>query len=143
MDQFGGRSALGTDGIDGDMFAESRTAYFRAREASMDANPDQFMTMLAAGGALASQYFDMPIGSLEPGAAADLVVLKYDPPTDLHPSNAAWHWMFALSAENVDSVMVGGKWVMRHGEMINVDEEKIRSESRAQARRLWRRMRVT
>lgn len=137
---FGDRSALGTDGIDGDMFAESRTAYFRAREAGLDTFAEQFTDMLARGGHLASEHFGMLVGTLVPGAAADLVVFDYDPPTPLTADNLAWHWMFALTPGNVRDVMVDGRWVIRDRECCTVDEEKIRAEARQEALRLWRRM---
>jgi len=137
---FGERCALGTDGIDEDMFAESRSAYFRAREHSLDAYAERYGRLLAGGATLASRFFPCPVGRLEPGAAADLIVLNYDPPTPLSADNLAWHWMFAMTAQNVESVMVGGKWVMYKGEFCTVDEEKVRAEARDQASRLWTRM---
>jgi cytosine/adenosine deaminase-related metal-dependent hydrolase len=138
--QFGKRSALGTDGIDGDMMAESRTAYFRAREEALDAFAEQFTDLLGRGGELASQFFPAPVGRLEEGAVADLVILDYDPPTPLTSENIAWHWMFAMTPKYVKSVMVVGAWVVRNGEFCNVDEERIRAEARTQARSLWKRM---
>jgi putative selenium metabolism protein SsnA len=137
---FGEKAALGTDGIDGDMFAESRTAFFRARESSLSTSAEHFARMLAAGSSLASTYFRSRLGRIEPGALADLVVLNYDPPTELTASNFAWHWMFGLTSDHVESVMVGGQWVMRAGQIIGVDEEKIRAEARQRGTRLWKRM---
>jgi putative selenium metabolism protein SsnA len=137
---FGDRSALGTDGIDQDMFAESRTAYFRARERTLDAYADQFTDMLARGGELASEFFPYRVGTLAPGSAADLMILSYDPPTPLSAENLAWHWMFAMTPQQVESVMVQGSWVIRKGEFCGIDEEKIRAEARGEAKRLWERM---
>jgi putative selenium metabolism protein SsnA len=138
--RFGEKAALGTDGIDGDMFAESRTAFFRSREADLSTPAEAFARMLAGGASLASPYFGSPLGQIEAGAMADLVVLNYDPPTEIHAGNLAWHWMFGLTAEHVESVMVGGKWILKAGEMIGVDEERVRAEARQQATRLWQRM---
>jgi cytosine/adenosine deaminase-related metal-dependent hydrolase len=137
---FGARAALGTDGIDGDMFAESRTAYFRAREDSLEAYAEQYTGMLARGADLTSQFFPYPVGSLEVGSAADLMVLRYDPPTPLTAENLPWHWMFAMSSDNVESVMVAGSWVVRDGRFCTLDEEKIRAEAREEAGRVWQRM---
>lgn len=137
---FGERAALGTDGIDEDMFAESRAAYFRSREASLDAYAEQTMGRLVTGGAIVSEHFDCPIGSLQTGAAADLVVLDYDPPTPLQTGNLAWHWAFAFDASLVESVMVDGRWVLRNREFPYIDEERIRAEAREEARKLWTRM---
>ena len=138
--QFGERSALGTDGIDGDMFAESRTAFFRSREADLSTAAETYAGMLAGGAALASSYFDSPLGQIEAGALADLVVLNYNPPTELTAGNLAWHGRFGLTSEHVESVMVGGTWILKAGEIVGVDEEKVRAEARQEATRLWQRM---
>jgi len=127
-EKFGDRAVLGTDGIDGDIIAESRAAYFRAREASLSAYAEQFTGTLARGCVLASDLFAEPIGRLQEGNAADLVVLDYEPPTPLSAENLAWHWMFALTAQHVRSVMVNGEWVIRDREFCRVDEEKVRAE---------------
>jgi putative selenium metabolism protein SsnA len=137
---FGARAALGTDGIDEDMFAESRAAFFRARDDTLDATADRFAQMLVGGGQMVSALFDRSIGSLEPGSAADLVILRYDPPTDLNAANLAWHWMFSFTPSLVESVLVNGDWVLRDGEFCKVDEERLRAEARVEARRLWQRM---
>lgn len=138
--RFGEKAALGTDGIDGDMFAESRTAFFRSREADLATPAERFAHLLMGGASLASTYFGSPMGKIEPGALADLVVLDYDPPTELTAGNFAWHWMFGLTSDQVESVMVGGRWIMRARQMIGVDEEKVRAEARHQGNRLWKRM---
>lgn len=138
--RFGDKAALGTDGIDGDMFAESRTAFFRSREFELSTSAEAFGRLLAGGASLASPYFGSPLGRLEAGAMADLVVLNYDPPTELHAGNLAWHWMFGLTAGQVERVMVGGKWIVKDGEILGVDEEKVRAEARHEATRLWQRM---
>jgi cytosine/adenosine deaminase-related metal-dependent hydrolase len=137
---FGERSALGTDGIDGDMFAESRTAFFRGREDSLEAYAEQFTDMLSRGGNLVSEHFGEPVRILDPGAAADVVVLECDPPTPITTDNLAWHWMFAMSAAAVRDVMVAGRWVIRNREFVDLDEARIRAQARDEARRLWKRM---
>jgi cytosine/adenosine deaminase-related metal-dependent hydrolase len=122
------------------MFAESRTAFFRAREDSLDADAARFTDMLGAGARLVSRHFPLPIGTLEAGAAADLIVLDYDAPTPLTAGNLPWHWMFGMHSGLVRSVMVNGRWILRDRELVGVDEEKIRADARVEAERLWKRM---
>ncbi len=136
----GDHVVLGTDGIDEDMFSESRSAYFRLREDSLDAYSEQVTDMLSSGGRLASQSFGRPIGALQAGSCADLLVLDYVPPTPLTSENLAWHWTFAFGAQMVRDVMVGGKWVVMDRAVLNVDEEALRAEARHQAEKLWSRM---
>jgi putative selenium metabolism protein SsnA len=140
VSDLGDRVMLGTDGIDGDMFAESRTAFFRAREDSLDETAEEVAGMLSRGVDFASSLFGVPIGRLEVGAVADLQVLDYDPPTPLKNGNLAWHWTFAMSASAVRSVMVDGAWVVRDRTLVTIDEEKVRAEARLAAESLWQRM---
>ncbi|HLJ67209.1 MAG TPA: amidohydrolase family protein [Chloroflexota bacterium] len=140
VQRFGGRAALGTDGIDGDMFAESKTAFFRAREDDLATSADRFVELLQAGAALVSESFDAPLGRLQPGSAADLIVLEYESPTPLTAGNFPWHWMFALGTDRVRDVMVGGRWIVRNRELPGLDEERIRRRAREEAHALWGRM---
>jgi len=140
IESFGDRGALGTDGIDGDMFAESRTAFFRAREGDLAVPAELPSGMLSRGGTLISEHFDDRVGVIEEGAVADLVVLDYDPPTSLDADNLAWHWMFGMSSQQVESVMVAGEWAMQDRRLCRVDEEEVRARARLEAKRLWTRM---
>jgi putative selenium metabolism protein SsnA len=139
--RLGDRVAFGTDGIDGDMFAESRAAYWRGREDDPSITPSWVLGRLAAGAAFAGQAFDEPLlGRIEPGAPADLVVLDYDPPTPLTAENLAGHWMFGLSARDVRDVVVGGSVVVRDRRLVRVGEGEPRAHSQAAAQEVWRRM---
>ncbi|MFN7135777.1 MAG: amidohydrolase family protein, partial [Myxococcales bacterium] len=89
--RFGARKALGTDGISADLFEEARTAFFRGRDAGVDLD---ILRWLTGGHLLASELFGMPIGRLEAGAAADLLVLDYPSPTPLTEENLAGHVLF-------------------------------------------------
>ena len=137
---FGERAALGSDGIDGDMFAESRTAFFRAREGDLAVPAELLSGMLSRGGTLISEHFEDRVGVIEEGAVADLVVLDYDPPTRFDAGNLAWHWMFGMSSQQVESVMVAGEWAMQGRRLCRVDEEEVRAMARTEAKRLWTRM---
>lgn len=139
--RLGDRVALGTDGIDGDMFAESKAAYWRAHEDDASISPAWVLQRLAAGARFAAQVFDEPLlGRIEPGAPADLAVLEYDSPTPVSADNIAGHWVFGLSARNVRDVVVGGDLVVRHRSLTRVSEADIRRRSREAAEDLWRRM---
>ena len=139
--RLGDRVAFGTDGIDGDMFAESRAAYWRGREDDPSITPSWVLGRLAAGAAFAGQAFDEPLlGRIEPGAPADLVVLDYDPPTPLTAENLAGHWMFGLSGRDVRDVVVAGSVVVRDRRLVRVGEAEPRAYSQAAAQEVWRRM---
>ena len=135
------RLALGTDGIGADMFEESRAAYFRLREDDLGAAPDWPLARLAESARLAGRVFDEPLlGTLEPGAPADLVVLDYPAPAPVFESSFAGHWVFGLSSRAVRDVMVAGEWVVRDRRLTRVDQDELASSARAEAERLWRRL---
>jgi cytosine/adenosine deaminase-related metal-dependent hydrolase len=139
--RFGERVALGTDGIDGDMFTEARACYLKAREASSEVGPSFAADRLAAGARLAGRLFDEPLlGTLADGAPADLIVLEYRSPTPLDPGNVAGHVIFGMTAAQVRDVMAAGRWVVRNRRHLLVDESELAARCREAAPDLWKRM---
>ena len=137
----GERVGLGTDGIDGDMFAEARVCYLKARERSLDVGPDFALERLASGASIVGASFGEPsLGRIEPGAPADLVVLEYRHPTPLQGDNLPGHFLFGMGAVDVRDVMVGGEWVVRARRHQLIDEEELAARCREAAPRLWDRM---
>jgi putative selenium metabolism protein SsnA len=137
--RLGERVALGTDGIDGDMLAETKTCYLKAREASSTAGVGFAVDRLVQGQAVAGSLFAEPaLGRLSPGSPADLVVLDYAAPTPLDEGNLAGHLIFGRPA--VRDVMVGGRWVVRDHKHTVIDEDELRSRCRSAAPKLWKRM---
>lgn len=139
--RMGDRVALGTDGIDGDMFAETRACYLKAREASWETGPGFATGRLGASAALVGSLFDEPqFGTLGEGAPADLIVLEYRAPTPMTPVNLPGHFVFGLGAAGVRDVMVAGTWVVKHRRHQLIDEEELAARCREAAPRLWTRM---
>lgn len=141
VQDMGERVALGTDGIDGDMFAEARACYLKAREASGTTGPAFATERLATGADVAGALFGEPaLGTLEVGAPADLMVLEYSSPTPVDADNLAGHFIFGLTAAAVRDVMVAGRWVVRDHKHLLVDEEELAARCRVSAPVLWERM---
>lgn len=139
--RFGERVALGTDGLDGDLFAEARVCYLKAREAFPESGPAFAVERLTAGARLAGQLFGEPLlGTLAEGAPADLVVLEYPSPTPLDAGNLAGHLIFGMTAAHVRDVMVAGRWIVRSRRHLLVDEGELAARCREAAPRLWKRM---
>jgi putative selenium metabolism protein SsnA len=134
------RAALGTDGMDEDMLAETRAAYLKMRDAGRgDAFPAA-LQLLAGGHRLAAALFGLPFGKLDAGAPADLVVLAYVPPTPLDTDNLGGHLLFGVDRSHVSSVMVAGRWVVRDRRVMGVDAAAAFARAREAARELWKRM---
>jgi putative selenium metabolism protein SsnA len=141
LDALDGRLALGTDGIGADMFEESRTAFFRRREDGLAVPSGWPLAGLAESARLAGRSFGEPLlGTLEPGAPADLVVLDYPAPAPLDDASFAGHWIFGISSRHVRDVMVAGEWVVTDRRLTRADDRKVVAEALVQAESLWRRL---
>jgi cytosine/adenosine deaminase-related metal-dependent hydrolase len=134
------RAALGTDGLDEDVLAEARAALLGMRESGRADALAATMEMLVGGHRLAAAAFGLPLGSLEAGAPADLVVLDYRPPTPLTADNLASHLLFGLDRSHVRSTVVAGRFVLRDRRLTTVDEAAVFARARGAAEALWRRM---
>jgi putative selenium metabolism protein SsnA len=134
--KFGDRVTLGTDGIGADMFEEARFAFFKARDARAEVGSGESVRALANNQRLASLSFGVELGALDEGAAADLIVLDYDSPTPVLAENLAWHFAFGLSSASVESVMVGGRFIIKDGES-RLDEAALYERARKASEKLW------
>ena len=135
------RVPLGTDGIGADMFEESHAAFFRLREDDVHAAAGWALRRLTDAARLAGSIFDEPLlGSLVPGAPADLVVLDYDAPTPFDAESVAGHWIFGLGSRFVRDVMVAGEWSVLDRRPVRADAAEIAHASRREAARLWHRL---
>jgi cytosine/adenosine deaminase-related metal-dependent hydrolase len=128
----GPRVALGTDGMDADLFTEARVAHLRAREAYGPEGGIDAIALLANSQRLA----DLALGK----RPADWIVLDYDSPTPLSAANLAGHVLFGLGARHVRDVVVNGEVIVRDRRPVRVNAARIRARAREEAARLWKRM---
>lgn len=139
----GATVCLGTDGMTQDMFQGLRVLPLahRLKTGNCRTFGDDSAYRMAYGHnpALAERLFGERLGVLEVGAAADLVILDYDPPTPMDGGNFMAHLVFGLGSAPVQTVMVGGRTVVHEGRVANVDEEEIHARARERAAELWRR----
>lgn len=136
-----GAVAVGTDGIGADMFEESRIGFFRLREDTLEAPYDWPLARLAEGARLAGGIFGEPaLGTIEPGAPADVVVLDYEAPAPLDGANLVGHWVFGLGSRAVRDVIVAGVPVVRDRRLTKVDQQELLRKAVVDAKRLWERL---
>lgn len=135
--KFGGRLALGTDGIGADMFEEARFAFFKGREADTGWGAGEWLRALANNQRMAARAFGIEVGSLDAGSAADLITLDYQSPTPLVAENLAWHFIFGFNSASVESVMVNGSFVMRDRRFA-LDLPALYDEIRRAGEKLWK-----
>lgn len=133
---------LGTDGFSSDLFLGMRTASLLCRHNSGDALSGAGVAsdlLFRANPSLASRFFGVELGVLKPGAAADIIVCDYPPPTPLSAANADSHILRGVCGRSVTTTVVAGKVLMENRIIKVADEEALLSESRQQAADLWRR----
>jgi putative selenium metabolism protein SsnA len=138
--KFGERVVMGTDGIGADMFAETQIAFFKSRDARAGLGAEDWLRTLANNQRLATELFDVELGALEAGSAADLIVLDYHSPTPVTSGNLAWHLVFGISSAAVASVMVDGRFIIKNRRSV-LDEDRIYEEARRASEKLWDRLR--
>ena len=131
---------LGTDGIGADMFAEAQTAWLKSCDGGGGLSPQTFINMLVNSARRASKVLGVTVGKLEVGAQADIIITDYFPATPLTTENAAGHFLFAMSSNQVRAVLVGGDWKMKAGKIVSCDEKQLRSHAIEAAKALWKRM---
>ena len=135
-----GAAILGTDGISGDLFEEARSAWWKSQDAGAGLGMGDILDMLNASARYASKRLGITLGQIRPGAAADFIFLEYDPPTPLASENVLGHLFFGLGARHVAEVWVAGKPVVMEKRIIRVTPERLGSQAREAAARLWRLM---
>ena len=131
--------ALGTDGIGSDMIEEMKIAYFKHKDTGGSLWPPDFLRFLSNGNKLLERYFGEHFGLIEKGYKADITVLDYDPPTPLNKDNIAGHFVFGLSSEYVETVIIGGKVVYKDRKF-PFDVSEIYKKARDVSKKLWERM---
>jgi putative selenium metabolism protein SsnA len=139
----GVRVGLGTDAMTVNMLEELRVGLW-AQHLRQDNPTCGFMelasTLVARNPELASQLFGFPLGTLEVGAAADLILVDYHPPTPLNGDTALGHLIFGISQATVDTTICAGRVLMAGKRlMIDVDEAALAARSRELTARLWER----
>ncbi len=135
--KFGVRACVGTDTESLDVLAEAQTAWFRARDYGQ---PIDVLRYLANGQRLASQVFGLPVGLLREGAAADVVIMDYRPPTPLDAQTLSAHVLNGFSSRQVEAVMIDGMWRLWARKPLGIAAADSMRHAQEQARAVWARM---
>jgi len=127
---------LGTDGAasnnDLDVLSEASTAAKLHKAIAKDPtvlNSRTALLMATRWGAEALGLGDIT-GSIEPGKEADMVLINIDRPHLLPIYDIYSHIIYSARSSDVETVMIGGKIVMNHGELKIHDEEEIMAKAR-------------
>ena len=138
----GVRVGLGTDGAasnnDLDMWEEMRLAAFLQKVSRMDPEAlpaTAVLKMATIGGATAIGLGDQ-IGSLEVGKRADLIQVAFDDVHHVPTFDVISHLVYVTDEQDVAAVVVDGQLLMRDGEFLTLDTDRIAAEANALAARI-------
>lgn len=135
---------LGTDAMTVNMMEEVRVALW-AQHLSHN-NPsvgfcEALNALLVNNVKIAAKYWDLGLGVLAEGNAADVILIDYYPPTPLNENTFLGHFGFGVAESFVDTTICGGKVLMEGKKLkINIDEEEISVKSAELTKKLWARM---
>ena len=133
---------LGSDGYTPRMWEEFKAAFHVQKLREGDprvAYAEAYAAALLNNRTIARKIWGWEIGRIETGARADLILMDYFPPTPLDSSNLFGHFLFGIANAPVDSLLVNGRFVLRHKECVTVDEREVAEKASARARALWNR----
>lgn len=125
--------SLGTDSSSSnnnlDMFEEMRLAALihKGRSGEPTAVPAAVALRMGTLDGARSIWLD-DVGSLKPGMKADFIAVDIDQPHFLPKSNYISHLVYSASAKDVTDVWVDGKRIVKNGECLTLDEERIKRE---------------
>jgi 5-methylthioadenosine/S-adenosylhomocysteine deaminase len=142
MLQAGVHVGLGTDGAasnnDLDMWEEIRLAALLQKVDQMDPEvmpANTVLTMATRGGAEAIGLGDS-IGSLAVGKRADIIQVSFDDVHFVPTYNVISHLVYVADEQDVTTVVVDGKVLMKNKKFLTIDTERIKKEATALAARI-------
>jgi len=132
-------TGLGTDGYTHDMIESWKVANILHKHHLVDPGAAwaEVPEMLFQGNArIANRYFEKKLGVLENGAAADIIIADYIPPTPMNAGNLNGHMLFGMNGRSVVTTVGNGKVLMKNRELQGIDEERCLAKIREGAARL-------
>lgn len=138
----GVRLVLGTDGFTASIAREALVGQLLHSHSAGDPRAGYTIVpglLFGANAELASETFGLELRHLWPGAAADLVLWDYLPPTALTVENLWGHVAFGLIDARADEVWIAGRHVLSGGRPVGWDDEELIARCRTAAERLWER----
>src|SRR5208282_4337922 len=134
---------LGTDAMTTNMLEELRVAlwgqHLRAENPSVGFG-EVTGALFANNPKIAERIFGLRFGEIGEGAAGDIAIFDYDPPTPLESRNVLGHLVFGISQIEADTTIVGGRVLMENRKLtLNLDEALVNARASELAKNLWKR----
>ena len=133
-------TGLGTDGYTHDMIESYKVANVLHKHHLCDANAawgEVPKMLFENNAAIANRYFKTPLGVLKEGAAGDVIVVDYNPPTQLDASNINGHILFGMTGRDGVTTVANGRVLMKDREIKVIDVEEAMAKCREESAKLW------
>jgi cytosine/adenosine deaminase-related metal-dependent hydrolase len=134
---------LGTDGMTSDMRSGVKTAFFLQHHTEADPRVgfcESCALLLNNNASIIGRQLGYEVGVLKPGAAGDVIVVDYTPPTPFDGNTWLGHFLFGICCgPAVDATVVGGRVLMRDKKLTMLDEEALASRCRELAKKFYTR----
>jgi putative selenium metabolism protein SsnA len=145
MLKMGIKTGLGNDGYILDGFENIRAAYLLQKVATGDPrviSPREVLEMATISGA--ELYgLENELGSIESGKHADMIIINPSTaPTPVRPDSVLEHLVNTVDGDDVETVVVGGRILMRDRNVLSMNEDHVVNISRSSAGKLWKRLRA-
>jgi cytosine/adenosine deaminase-related metal-dependent hydrolase len=134
--------AMGSDNMAEDMVEVMRTGLFMERVARQDARspqPEDVLEWAALNGARALGHGPIA-GSLAVGKKADLFVVDTRRANLVPALRIVSAFIHNGQAADVEAVMVDGRWLLRDGKILTLDEKDILERAETIGQRAWRQL---
>jgi 5-methylthioadenosine/S-adenosylhomocysteine deaminase len=138
LETYGCTIAMGSDNMAEDMVEVLRTGLFMERIRRQDGRnptPEQALRWATRNGYRALGIPDG--GWLAPGNKADLIMVDLVRPHLVPVLRVVSTFVHQAQARDVEAVMVDGKWLMRGGKILTIDEPAILAEAQRVANKTW------
>jgi len=134
----GMKVSIGTDGYINNFFEVMRGAFLIHKAYREDPQAMPAKTVYEMATSMGAEAMGIPdAGRLEAGCLADVITIDLDTPTPINEHNVYDQLILFRNPENVNDVIVDGKFLKRDGKILTVDAKSVKEELRAKAARFW------
>ena len=140
LEEAGVRLALGNDGFGANLCAEAQTALGAFSTSAQDPSYGWELLnriLFVNNPTIAGEHLNKVLGVIESGAAADIAIFPYEPPSPLNTSNYFGHYLFGFGNTPARDVIVNGKIRLRDGTPVGFNPETWAQEARKVFQKVW------
>lgn len=127
------RMMLGTDGMHSDMLRSAKAAFFVGQGTESIGFAEIYRRFRGVHRYLSN-------GSFNGDGENNLVILDYNPPTDIHADNFLGHFVFGIESMHVESVIANGHLIVKERQLLTVNEAEILASARKLGAALWKKL---